>query len=72
MHHAHLPPPPPPPPQAQDLIAYLEPPARLVIDVREKQKAWDEAAAALPAARTATPFKSAAVRKLGPRPTMTL
>ena len=57
--------------QAQDLIAYLEPPARLVIELREKQKAWDDAQAALPPAR-GTPFKSAARRALGARPSLTL
>ena len=31
--------------KAQDLIAYLEPPAKLVIELRERQRAWDEAAA---------------------------
>jgi hypothetical protein len=28
-------------------VAYLEPPARLVIDLREKQHRWDEEHAAL-------------------------
>ena len=62
--------------KAQDMVAWLEPPARLVIDLRERQKAWDEEHAALVArgavASGMTPFKSKAARALGPRPSLTL
>lgn len=62
--------------KAQDMVAYLEPFARVIIDLREKQRKWDadhDAIASGTAAVGASPFaKLSASRKLGPRPTLTL
>jgi chromosome segregation ATPase len=62
--------------KAQDMVAYLDPFARVVIDIREKQRKWDaehDLISTGASAAGASPFgKLSAGRKLGPRPTLTL
>jgi chromosome segregation ATPase len=63
--------------KAQDYISYVEPPAMLVINLRKAQHDWDAEHAKLGGgggAAGATPSKAnaAALKKLGPRPTLTL
>lgn len=60
---------------AQDYIAYVEPPANLVINLRKAQHEWDAEHARLAGTGPgATPSKAnaAALKKLGPRPSLVL
>ena len=65
---------------AQDYIAGLQPVADIVLGIRARQEAWDRAKRAIEteeahgvAAALASPFhKAQELRKLGPRPTLTL
>lgn len=62
--------------KAQDTVAYLDPIARVILELREKQARWDAEHDAITSGAVsvgASPFgKMGALRKLGPRPSVTL
>jgi len=62
--------------KAQDTVAYLDPIARVILDLREKQARWDAEHDAISTGAVsvgASPFgKMGALRKLGPRPSLTM
>lgn len=61
--------------KSQDYATYLEAIANPVLELREKQRKWDEEHRAIEAGTSnhlGSPFgKMGAMRKLGPRPTLT-